>query len=190
MPLEVLEETRKFMRDPIRILVPKEATLENIEQFFVATEREEEKLEALCDLYTTLTIPEAIIFCNTRRKVDWLTEQMRARGYTVSSIHGDMNTSERDMMMAEFRTGETRNLITTTDLPARGIDHVFLVINYDLPTNRETYLHRISRSARFGTKGLSVSFISQGEVRFLRDIEEFYHTQIEEMLPPIVADLI
>jgi translation initiation factor 4A len=191
MPLEVLEVTRKFMRDPIRILVKKdELTLEGIKQFFVATEREEWKLETLCDLYTTLTITQAIIYCNTRRKVDWLTEQMQSRDFTVSSMHGDMDQRERDIIMREFRSGSTRVLITT-DLLARGIDvqQVSLVINYDLPTNRENYIHRIGRSGRFGRKGVSINFITQGDVRYLRDIEEFYHTQIEEM-PSNVADLL
>jgi len=191
MPLEVLEVTRKFMRDPIRILVKKdELTLEGIKQFFVATEREEWKLETLCDLYTTLTITQAIIYCNTRRKVDWLTEQMQSRDFTVSSMHGDMDQRERDIIMREFRSGSTRVLITT-DLLARGIDvqQVSLVINYDLPTNRENYIHRIGRSGRFGRKGVSINFITQGDVRYLRDIEEFYHTQIEEM-PANVADLL
>lgn len=191
MPLEVLEVTRKFMREPIRILVKKdELTLEGIKQFYVATEREEWKLETLCDLYTTLTITQAIIYCNTRRKVDWLTEQMQSRDFTVSSMHGDMDQRERDMIMREFRSGSTRVLITT-DLLARGIDvqQVSLVINYDLPTNRENYIHRIGRSGRFGRKGVSINFITQGDVRYLRDIEEFYHTQIEEM-PSNVADLL
>lgn len=191
MPLEVLEVTSKFMRDPIRILVKKdELTLEGIKQFFIAIEREEWKLETLCDLYGTLTITQAIIYCNTRRKVDWLTEQMQAHDFTVSSMHGDMDQRERDLIMREFRSGSTRVLITT-DLLARGIDvqQVSLVINYDLPTNRENYIHRIGRSGRFGRKGVSINFITQGDVRYLRDIEEFYHTQVEEM-PSNVADLL
>jgi translation initiation factor 4A len=191
MPLEVLEVTTKFMRDPIRILVKKdELTLDGIKQFFIAIEREEWKLETLCDLYSTLTITQAIIYCNTRRKVDWLTEQMQSRDFTVSSMHGDMDQRERDLIMREFRSGSTRVLITT-DLLARGIDvqQVSLVINYDLPTNRENYIHRIGRSGRFGRKGVSINFITQGDVRYLRDIEEFYHTQIEEM-PSNVADLL
>jgi translation initiation factor 4A len=190
MPLEVLEVTSKFMRDPIRILVKKdELTLEGIKQFFIAIEREEWKLETLCDLYTTLTITQAIIYCNTRRKVDWLTQQMISRDFTVSAMHGDMDQRERDLIMREFRSGSTRVLITT-DLLARGIDiqQVSMVINFDLPTNRENYIHRIGRSGRFGRKGVSVNLISQGDVKFLRDIEEFYHTQIDEM-PSNVANL-
>lgn len=191
MPLEVLEVTSKFMRDPIRILVKRdELTLEGIKQFYIAIEREEWKLETLCDLYATLTITQAIIYCNTRRKVDWLTEQMQSRDFTVSSMHGDMDQRERDLIMREFRSGSSRVLITT-DLLARGIDvqQVSLVINYDLPTNRENYIHRIGRSGRFGRKGVSINFITEGDVRYLRDIESFYNTQIEAM-PSNVADLI
>ena len=191
MPLEVLEVTNKFMRDPIRILVKRdELTLEGIRQFYIAIEREDWKLETLCDLYSTLTITQAIIYCNTRRKVDWLAQQMQAKDFTVSSMHGEMDQRERDVIMREFISGSSRVLITT-DLLARGIDvqQVSLVINYDLPTNRENYIHRIGRSGRFGRKGVSINFITQGDVRYMRDIEEFYHTQIEEM-PSDVADLL
>jgi len=191
MPLEVLEVTQKFMRKPVQILVKRdELTLEGIKQFFIAVEREEWKLDTLCDLYETLTITQAIIYCNTRRKVDWLTEKMTSRDFTVSAMHGDMDQRERDLIMREFRSGSSRVLITT-DLLARGIDvqQVSLVINYDLPTNRENYIHRIGRSGRFGRKGVAINFLTAGDVRYLRDIEQFYNTQIEEM-PMDVADLI
>jgi len=191
MPTEVLEITSQFMRDPVRILVKRdELTLEGIRQFYVAVEREEWKLDTLCDLYETLTITQAIIYCNTRRKVDWLAEKMAARDFTVSCVHGDMEQRERDVIMREFRSGSSRVLITT-DLLARGIDvqQVSLVINYDLPTNRENYIHRIGRSGRFGRKGVSINFLARDDVRLLRDIEQFYNTQIEEM-PMNVADLI
>lgn len=191
MPLEVLEITSRFMQDPIRILVKKdELTLEGIKQFYIAVEKEEWKLETLCDLYETLTITQAIIYCNTRRKVDWLTEGMTAKDHTVSAMHGDMDQKERDIIMREFRSGSSRVLITT-DLLARGIDvqQVSLVINYDLPTNRENYIHRIGRSGRFGRKGVAINFLTSGDGRYMRDIEDFYNTQIEEM-PMNVADLI
>jgi translation initiation factor 4A len=193
MPLEVLEVTSKFMRDPIRILVKRdELTLDGIKQFYIAIEKEEWKLETLCDLYTTLTITQAIIYCNTRRKVDWLTEQMQQRDFTVSAIRGgdDVDQKERDLVMREFRSGSSRVLITT-DLLARGIDvqQVSLVINYDLPSNRENYIHRIGRSGRFGRKGVSINFITEGDVKYMRDIEQFYNTEIQEM-PANVADLI
>jgi len=191
MPLDVLEVTDRFMREPIRILVKKdELTLEGIKQFYIAVDREEWKLETLCDLYETLTITQAIIYCNTRRKVDWLQEEMQKRDFTVSCMHGDMEQRERDIIMREFRTGSSRVLITT-DLLARGIDvqQVSLVINFDLPTNRENYIHRIGRSGRFGRKGVAINFLTEGDVRYLRDIEQFYTTEISEM-PMDVADLI
>ena len=220
LPHEVLEITSKFMTDPLRVLVKRdELTLEGIKQFFVgacgcplacvlpvapprparvltrgaacaAVEREEWKFDTLCDLYDTLTITQAVIFCNTRRKVDWLTEKMRAANFTVSSMHGDMPQKERDAIMAEFRGGSTRVLITT-DVWARGLDvqQVSLVINYDLPTNRELYIHRIGRSGRYGRKGVAINFVRADDVRILRDIEQYYSTQIDEM-PMNVADLV
>jgi len=191
MPAEVLEVTTRFMRDPIRILVKKEElTLEGIRQFYISVEREEWKLDTLCDLYETLTITQAVIFCNTRRKVDWLTEKMHQRDFTVSAMHGDMDQKERDVIMREFRSGSSRVLITT-DLLARGIDvqQVSLVINYDLPTNRENYIHRIGRGGRFGRKGVAINFVTDEDKRALQDIEKFYNTQIDEM-PMNVADLI
>jgi len=191
MPLDVIEVSKRFMRNPIRILVKRdELTLEGIKQFFVAVEKEEWKLGTLCDLYETLTITQAIIYCNTRRKVDWLTEKMRSKDFTVSAMHGDMDQKERELIMREFRSGSSRVLITT-DLLARGIDvqQVSLVINYDLPTNRENYIHRIGRGGRFGRKGVAINFLTEGDVRYLRDIEQFYSTQIEEM-PVDVADLL
>jgi translation initiation factor 4A len=191
MPAEVLEVTKKFMRDPIRILVKKEElTLEGIKQFYIAVEKEDWKLDTLCDLYETLTVTQAVIFCNTRRKVDWLTEKMHSRDFTVSAMHGDMDQAGRDVIMKEFRSGSSRVLITT-DLLARGIDvqQVSLVINYDLPTNRENYIHRIGRGGRFGRKGVAINFVTGEDSRAMQDIEQFYNTQIVEM-PMNVADLI
>merc|ERR1712002_169592 len=191
MPEDVLEVTKRFMRDPINILVKKEElTLEGIKQFYINVEKEEWKLETLTDLYETMTITQAVIFLNTRRKVDWLTEKLHEKDFTVSSMHGDMEQKERDLIMKEFRTGSSRVLITT-DLLARGIDvqQVSLVINYDLPNNRENYIHRIGRGGRFGRKGVAINFVTQEDVRVLKDIESFYHTKVCEM-PSNVADLI
>ncbi|XP_003747632.1 eukaryotic initiation factor 4A-I [Galendromus occidentalis] len=191
MPQDVLEVTKCFMRDPIRILVKKEElTLEGIKQFYVNVTKEEWKFDTLTDLYETLTITQAVIFCNTRRKVDWLTQRMTERDFTVSALHGDMTQQERDVIMRAFRSGSSRVLITT-DLLARGIDvqQVSLVINFDVPTNRENYIHRIGRGGRFGRKGVAINFISDEDKRTLKDIEQFYNTDIEEM-PMNVADLI
>lgn len=190
MPADVLDMTNKFMREPIRILVKKdELTLEGIKQFFIAIEKEEWKLETLCDLYETITITQAIIYTNTRRKVEWLSEKMAERDHTVSSLHGDMDQKDRDVIMREFRTGSSRVLVTT-DLLARGIDvqQVSLVINYDLPTNRENYIHRIGRSGRFGRKGVAINFVTDQDVRTLHELQEHYNTTVEEM-PMNIADL-
>jgi len=190
MPPDALDITQKFMRNPVRILVKRdELTLEGIKQFYISVEREEWKLDTLCDLYDTLNITQAVIFCNTRRKVDELTNKMRAREFTVSSTHGDVGQKERDIILTEFRTGSSRVLITT-DLLARGIDvqQVSLVINYDLPRNLENYIHRIGRSGRFGRKGVAINFVTADDHRTLRELEQFYNTQIEEM-PASVADL-
>lgn len=106
LPHDVLEMTTKFMTDPVRILVKRdELTLEGIKQFFVAVEKEDWKFDTLCDLYDTLTITQAVIFCNTRRKVDWLTEKMKENNFQVSSMHGEMQQKERDSIMSEFRQG-------------------------------------------------------------------------------------
>ena len=191
LPPEALDITRKFMNKPVRILVKRdELTLEGIKQFYVNVEKEEWKLDTLCDLYDTMSITQSVIFANTRRKVDWLTEKMRERDHTVSATHGDMDQNTRDVIMREFRSGSSRVLITT-DLLARGIDvqQVSLVINFDLPTQPENYLHRIGRSGRFGRKGVAINFVTEEDQHMLADIQKFYNTVIEE-LPNNVADLI
>jgi len=191
MAPEILDLTGKFMRDAVQILVKRdELTLEGIRQFYVAIEKEEWKLDTLCDLYETLTITQAIIYCNTRRKVDFLADQLSKRDFTISTMHAELDQKERDLVMREFRSGSSRVLIST-DLLARGIDvqQVSLVINYDLPQNMENYLHRIGRSGRFGRKGVAINFVTNNDVRAMKDIERYYHTQIEEM-PMDIADLI
>jgi ATP-dependent RNA helicase len=191
LPVDVLEMTTKFMQQPVRILVKRdELTLEGIKQFFVAVEREEWKFDTLCDLYDILTITQAVIFCNTKKKVDWLTDKMREANFTVSSMHGDMYQRERNEIMADFSSGKQRVLIAT-DVWGRGLDvqQVSLVINYDLPNSRELYIHRIGRSGRFGRKGVAINFVRNDDIRILRDIEQYYGTQIDEM-PMNVADLI
>lgn len=133
---------------------------------------------------------QAVIFCNTKKKVDWLTDKLREKSFTVSSMHGDMAQKERDAIMAEFRSGATRVLITT-DVWGRGLDvqTVSLVINYDLPNNRELYIHRIGRSGRFGRKGVAINFVTDDDVRALRDIEQYYSTQIDEMTTTAMDEL-
>ena len=133
---------------------------------------------------------QAVIFLNSKKKVDWLASKMKENNFTVSSMHGDMTQKERENVMIEFRSGTSRVLITT-DIWGRGIDvqQVSLVINYDLPlNNKELYIHRIGRSGRFGRKGIAINFVTNEDVSTLRDIEKFYDTNIEEM-PNNVAEL-
>lgn len=191
LPATVLEMTTKFMNDPIRILVRRdELTLEGIRQFSIAVDKEEWKFDTLCDLYDTLTITQSVIFCNSKQKVDWLAAKMKENNFTVCAIHGDMDQTAREGVMEEFRSGASRVLIAT-DIWGRGIDvqQVSLVICYDLPTNRELYIHRIGRSGRFGRKGVAINLVREEDVRALKDLERFYSTKIEEM-PANVGDLL
>lgn len=190
MPQDVLDMTTKFMRKPTRILVKRESlTLEGIKQFYVAVE-EENKLDTLMDLYESVSIAQSVIFANTRRKVDHIAETLNNNNHTVSAMHAEMVKGEREKVMSTFKSGSSRVLITT-DLVARGIDvhHVNIVINYDLPTNKENYLHRIGRGGRYGRKGVAINFVSQRDVELLREIEAHYHTQIEELPMDFVAYL-
>lgn len=183
LPKEVLNMTKKFMSDPVKILVKRdEITLEGIKQYFIQVEKEEWKFDTLCDLYDSLTITQAVIFCNTKKKVDWLTAELRKANFTVVSMHGDMKQEDRDRIMNEFRLGNSRVLVST-DVWARGIDvqQVSLVINYDLPADRENYIHRIGRSGRFGRKGVAINFVTEDDVTTLHELEHYYSSQIEEM---------
>ena len=114
MPNEILQLTQKFMRNPVRILVKKEElTLDGIKQFRVDVGEEKYKLDTMFELYSTLSIQQAIIYCNTKKKVDWLTDRMKQNDFTVSSMHGDLTQQDRNAIMQEFRAGSTRVLITT-----------------------------------------------------------------------------
>mmetsp|Transcript_86511 Transcript_86511/g.253225 ORF Transcript_86511/g.253225 Transcript_86511/m.253225 type:complete len:395 (+) Transcript_86511:121-1305(+) len=191
MPPEILDLTVKFMPDAVRILVTKdELTLEGVRQFYVAIEDEEWKLETLTDLYERLTIQQAIIYVNTRKTADMLAKQLADKEFVVSVIHASLDQKQRDLVMREFRCGTTRVLIST-DLLGRGIDvqHVSLVVNYDMPPDMEQYLHRIGRSGRFGRKGMAVNFVMTDDVEATKDIERYYNTQIEE-LPENFSDVL
>lgn len=180
---DILQLTKKFMNNPVRILVQKEQlTLDGIRQFYIQCEHDDFKFETLSDLYASVAINQAVIFVNTRRRADELAYKMSTRDHVVSCIHGEMDQPTRDRIMKEFRTGSSRVLITT-DLLARGIDvhQVSLVINYDLPPQKESYIHRIGRSGRFGRKGTALNLIRQNDERSLKELEEFYNTQIDPM---------
>jgi translation initiation factor 4A len=180
MPTEVLEISEKFMQNPIQILITKEnLTLEGIKQFYILVEKDDYKFDCLCDLYKTLTITQCVIFVNSKKRVDILSQQLNKKGFTVSSMHGDMEPEERSKIMKEFRSGLSRILIST-DLLARGIDvhHVSLVINYDLPRLRENYIHRIGRSGRYGRKGVAINFVTHIYFKDMNELEKFYNNTI------------
>jgi translation initiation factor 4A len=190
MPTEVVEVANQLLQNPIRILIPPEAvTLDGIKQFYVAIDREEYKYEVLCDLYQQLNINQALIYCNKRQRAEWLAEKMSAQGFPLSFIHGEMDVEERRRRMNDFRKGTVRVLIST-DLLARGIDvqQVSLVINYELPPQRENYIHRIGRSGRFGRKGVAINLLSPEDTRVMEEIERHYSTKIE-VLPKDLAAL-
>jgi translation initiation factor 4A len=186
---EVVDVARTLLRNPVQILLPaEEVTLEGIKQYYVLIDREDQKLDTLCDLYESLNITQALIYCSTRQKVEWLSKQMSDRGFDLKYIHGEMDLHERKERMAAFRNGQCRVLIST-DLLARGIDvqQVSLVINYELPAQRENYIHRIGRSGRFGRKGSSINLITDRERRVQQEIEQYYNTSVKEL--PASLDL-
>ncbi|RLV87732.1 ATP-dependent RNA helicase FAL1 [Meyerozyma sp. JA9] len=180
---EVLEMTNKFTTDPVKILVKRhDVTLKGIKQYYIQCEKEDWKFDTLCDLYDNLTITQAVIFCNTKAKVNWLAGQMRKSNFTVAAMHGDMKQEDRDSIMKEFRSGSTRVLIST-DVWARGIDvqQVSLVINYDLPLDKENYVHRIGRSGRFGRKGTAINLLTSQDKDELKSLQHYYSTKIREV---------
>jgi len=191
LPSDIMDMTNKFMRNPIRILIKKEEiTLEGIKQYYVEV-NENQKFETLCDLYSSLSINQAIIFVNSRRKVNWLHDMLSERDFTCSSIHGDLTHAERELVLKEFRSASSRVLIAT-DILARGIDihGVSVVFNYDMPLQKEGYIHRIGRCGRFGRKGKAINFVSEkgrggerggrseSDLIMLEEIEKFYQTHI------------
>jgi len=183
MPDDLQELTQKFMRNPIKILVKAEQlTLQGIAQYFINLEDDVQKYETLKDLFQSLTISQAIIYCNSTRRVDDLQEAMEADGFPVKKIHGKMPDTERKVTHKEFKTGGCRVLITS-DLFARGIDvqQVSIVINFDIPRNEHTYLHRIGRSGRWGRKGIAINFQTKHDATRLKKFEDYYQTQITEM---------
>jgi len=191
LPEEVLEMTAEFMINPFRLLVKKEdVSLSAIKQYYVDVQEEKWKFDTLCDLYDSITVSQAVIFCNNKKKVEWLAQQMRAANFPIASIHGDMPQKDRDSVMEDFRNGKARQLIAT-DLIGRGVDvqQVSLVINYDIPTSKEFYIHRIGRSGRFGRKGVALNFARTEDMGLLEGLEKFYGTKINEM-PANFADII
>lgn len=185
MPPEMIEMTSHFMRKDnlVKIMVePEKLTLDGIKQYYIDAEKEHFKSEILLDLYKQLKVTNSIIFVNKVKTCEYLRDFLYANSHTVSVIHGKLTQDERNSVMADFRRGACRILIAT-DILARGIDvqHVNLVINYDLPDSVESYLHRIGRSGRYGRKGISINLITYHSKRLLDKISEHYKTDITEL---------
>jgi len=181
----------KILNNPCKILVKNaEVTLDGISQFHINVQREDYKFPTLLDIYDKLSISQTIIYVNSKKKADYLQDELRREGHSVSCLHGDLSQNERNTVLNEYRSGTARILIAT-DIIARGIDiqQVSIVINYDLPIQKETYIHRIGRSGRFGRKGVAINLVAHYDEQKLKDIENFYTTEICEM-PMDISDYI
>ena len=183
MPPEMLRITDKFMRNPIRIMVKKEElSLKCIQQFYVALPNDDIKYDTLLDLFSMISTSKCIIYCNSVRRVVTLYESMLRDGFSVCHIHSNMDKSERYDIFNQFRNGDARVLISS-DITARGIDvqQVSTVVNFDIPRNVHTYLHRIGRGGRWGRKGFAINFVTKRDVGDVRRIESHYDIQINEL---------
>ena len=191
VPNEIAELSKKFMRDPVRILVKSEMlTLEGISQFHINIEDDQGKYLTLKDLYESLSVSQCIIYCNSVKRVQDLHSALLEDGFPVGAIHSGMDKQARVESYKEFKSGKTRVLVSS-NVTARGIDvqQVSIVINFDVPKCVHTYLHRIGRSGRWGRKGIGINFVTKRDFRYIKNIEQHYHTQINE-LPANYRDII
>jgi len=191
MPSAIIELTSMFMKDPIKILIKNEMlTLDGIKQYYIQMDKEEWKFETFCDIYASITIGQSIVYVNTKKRAMWLANRLNEQKFTVALIHSELNSVMRNKIMSSFRKGESRILIST-NLLARGIDvqQVSVVVNYDIPRDRESYIHRIGRSGRYGRKGVAINFVVGEDINSIKAIEEYYATNIEE-LPEDIEQII
>ena len=183
LPQHIFSITNKFMRNPVKIEVTSEKlTLEGISQFYVAVNDDREKYEVLKSLYSTITVSQCIIYSNSVKRVIDLYEAMKEDQFPVCVIHSNMDKNERDKAFTEFKDGKARVLISS-NVTARGIDiqQVSIVINFDIPKDVHTYIHRIGRSGRWGRKGTAINFITRRDIPKMKEIETYYNTQIDEL---------
>ena len=183
MPPEIIELAEKFMRDPIQITMKTvDLNLECIKQYYIALTGDDAKYETLKDIFEKITISQCIIYANTVPRVMDLYAALIKDGFPVCCIHSEMTKQDREKVMAEFRTGAFRMMISS-NVTARGIDvqQVGTVINFDIPGDPHSYLHRIGRSGRWGRKGKAINFVTRADIRMLRRIEQHYGSSIEEM---------
>ena len=183
LPNNIFQITNKFMRDPVKICVKAESlTLEGIKQYFIAVNDDREKYLTLKDLYQHISLSQCIIYANSVKRVIDLYEAMKEDSFPVCCLHSNMDKSERERVFKEFRSGSSRVLISS-NVTSRGIDiqQVGVVINFDLPRDIHNYLHRIGRSGRWGRKGTGINLITRRDIQKLKEIEQYYSTQIEEL---------
>ena len=183
LPEELHALASNFLRNPVKILVKSEQlTLEGIVQHLIALEDDSHKYNTLKDIFNMISVTQTIIYCNSIKRVTDLTEAMVQDNFPVCCIHSGMEKSERDAAFRDFKGGKHRVLISS-NVTARGIDvqNVGVVINFDVPKDVHTYLHRIGRSGRWGRKGSGVNFVTRRDFRKLKEIESYYGTFIPEL---------
>ncbi len=183
LPNNIFQITNKFMRNPIKICVKAESlTLEGIKQYFIAVNDDREKYITLKDLYQQISVSQCIIYANSVKRVIDLYEAMKEDQFPVCCLHSNMDKSDREKVFKDFRSGSSRVLISS-NVTSRGIDiqQVAVVINFDLPRDIHNYLHRIGRSGRWGRKGTGINLITRRDIQKMKEIEQYYNTQIEEL---------
>jgi len=183
MPEELHTLSDKFLRNPVKILVKSEQlTLEGIVQHLIALEDDSHKYSTLKDIFQMISVTQSIIYCNSIKRVTDLHEAMLQDNFPVCCIHSGMEKSERDAAFRDFKCGKHRVLISS-NVTARGIDvqNVGVVINFDVPKDVHTYLHRIGRSGRWGRKGVAVNFVTRWDIKKIKEFEVYYNTAITEM---------
>ena len=183
MPQEIVDLTENFMNNPEKLLINKdELTLEGIKQFYIDLKQYNWKFDVLYDIYETINVTQSIIYVNSKNVLNNLYDRLSRDEFPVSYIHGDMHSNEREKNLNDFKNGITR-IMLSTDLLSRGIDiqQLSLVINFDLPRNKETYIHRIGRSGRYGRKGVAINFVTNNDREQLSSIEKYYNTDIPEL---------
>lgn len=188
MPKEILEITNQYQRDAVHLKVAQEElTIPLIKQYHYVVDRNEKDL-SLCRLIDYMAPKRALIFANTKRKVDQLTLMLKGKGYAAEALHGDLSQNQRDRVMNLFRTGKLE-LLLATDVAARGIDvdDVDMVFNYDMPQDMEYYVHRIGRTGRAGRKGKAISIVTSREKYKIGSLEEYCNADIEKKEMPTVA---
>ena len=190
MAKDIVNFASRYQNNPEMVkVVPKEMTVPKVEQGYyeIKPHAKTELLSRIIDIYNPKL---AIVFCNTKRKVDDLTSVLQGRGYFVDGLHGDLKQNQRDAVMDKFRKG-TIDILIATDVAARGIDvdDVDLVINYDMPQDNEYYVHRIGRTARAGREGIALSFVSGREIHKVKDIQRYTKTKMKKMDIPTLKDM-